>query len=34
VANILEWNVLVPHDRVKVQVQDGVVTLNGEVDWM
>jgi osmotically-inducible protein OsmY len=33
VANVLEWNVLVPHDRVKVQVQDGVVTLNGEVDW-
>jgi len=27
VANILEWNVLVPHDRVKVQVQDGLVTL-------
>ena len=24
---------LVPHDRVKVQVQDGVVTLSGEVDW-
>jgi osmotically-inducible protein OsmY len=33
VANILEWNVLVPHDRVKVQVQDGLVTLSGEVDW-
>jgi len=33
VADILEWNVLVPHDRVKVQVQDGVVTLSGEVDW-
>jgi len=33
VANALEWNVLVPHDRVKVQVQDGVVTLRGEVDW-
>ena len=33
VANVLEWNVLVPHDRVKVQVQDGVVTLSGEVDW-
>jgi osmotically-inducible protein OsmY len=33
VANILEWNVLVPHDRVKVMVQDGLVTLSGEVDW-
>ncbi|MFC1995815.1 BON domain-containing protein [Chloroflexota bacterium] len=32
VANVLDWNVLVPHDRVKVQVQDGLVTLNGEVD--
>jgi osmotically-inducible protein OsmY len=33
VANVLEWNVLVPYDRVKVNVQDGVVTLSGEVDW-
>jgi osmotically-inducible protein OsmY len=33
VANVLEWNVLVPHDCVKVQVQDGLVTLSGEVDW-
>jgi osmotically-inducible protein OsmY len=33
VANVLEWNVLVPHDRVKVMVQDGLVTLSGEVDW-
>ena len=33
VANVLEWNVLVPYDRVKVHVQDGVVTLSGEVDW-
>jgi osmotically-inducible protein OsmY len=33
VAKVLEWNVLVPHDRVKVQVEDGLVTLSGEVDW-
>ena len=33
VANTLEWNASVPHDRVKVQVQAGVVTLTGEVDW-
>jgi osmotically-inducible protein OsmY len=32
-SDILEWNVAVPRDRVKVQVQDGVVTLSGEVDW-
>jgi len=32
VANVLEWNVLVPHDRVEVQVQDGLVTLSGEVN--
>jgi osmotically-inducible protein OsmY len=33
VVNVLEWNVLVPHHRVKVKVQDGLVTLSGEVDW-
>ena len=33
VASVLDWNVLVPHDRVKVQVRDGLVTLSGEVDW-
>jgi osmotically-inducible protein OsmY len=33
VLNVLEWNVLVPQNRVKVQVQDGGVTLSGEVDW-
>jgi osmotically-inducible protein OsmY len=32
-SNALEWDVSVPHDRVKVQVQDGLVTLSGEVDW-
>ena len=30
-ANNLEWNLLVPHDRVKVMVQDGQITLSGEV---
>jgi osmotically-inducible protein OsmY len=29
----LEWNVSVPHDRVKVSVQDGRLTLSGQVDW-
>jgi osmotically-inducible protein OsmY len=33
VANALEWNASVPYDRVKVQVQDRVVTLSGQVDW-
>jgi osmotically-inducible protein OsmY len=32
-SNALEWDVSVPHDRVKVQVQNGLVTLSGEVDW-
>jgi osmotically-inducible protein OsmY len=32
-SNALEWNVAVPYHRVKVQVQDAVVTLSGEVDW-
>jgi osmotically-inducible protein OsmY len=32
-SNALEWNVLVPRGRVKVQVQDGLVNLGGEVDW-
>ena len=32
-ANALEWNMSVPHDRIKVKVQDGWVTLSGEVDW-
>jgi osmotically-inducible protein OsmY len=31
-SNILEWDVPVPQDRIKVRVQDGVVTLSGEVD--
>lgn len=29
----LEWDVWVPHDRVKVTVRGGWVTLEGEVDW-
>ena len=27
-----EWDVLVPHDRIKVKVSNGWVTLDGEVD--
>ena len=29
----LRWNSLVPDERVKVEVEDGWVTLTGEVDW-
>jgi osmotically-inducible protein OsmY len=29
----LKWNILVPQDRIQVIVEDGWVTLNGEVDW-
>jgi len=32
-TNILAWNLWVPSDRVKVMVQDGRITLSGEVDW-
>jgi osmotically-inducible protein OsmY len=32
-SNILQWNLWVPHNRMKVLVQDGMVTLTGDVDW-
>jgi osmotically-inducible protein OsmY len=32
-TKVLEWNLWVPHDRVKVMVQDGWITLSGDVDW-
>ncbi len=31
--NALRWHSLVPDDRVKVEVEDGWVTLTGELDW-
>ena len=31
--NALNWDVSVPNDRVKVMVEDGWVTLEGNVDW-
>jgi len=31
--NALKWDVLVPNDRIKVTVEDGRITLEGEVDW-
>ena len=30
--NALKWNILVPHDRIKVTVENGRLTLEGEVD--
>jgi osmotically-inducible protein OsmY len=33
VLSALEWNMKVPDDRIKVEVQDGMVILTGEVDW-
>jgi osmotically-inducible protein OsmY len=32
-SNMLNWNHEVPSDRIKVIVQNGWVTLSGEVDW-
>ena len=32
-VNALQWNVVVPHDRIMVVVEDGWITLRGEVDW-
>jgi osmotically-inducible protein OsmY len=32
-VNALQWNVTVPPDRVKVKVQDGAITLEGDVNW-
>ena len=33
VVDALRWNILVPHDRIQIVVEDGWVTLKGEVDW-
>jgi VCBS repeat-containing protein len=31
--NALQWDVLVPNDRIKVTAEKGFLTLEGEVDW-
>ena len=33
VADILEWDPLVPRNRINVTVEDGVVKLTGKVEW-
>jgi osmotically-inducible protein OsmY len=32
-TDVLYWNLWIPRDRVKVMVQDGRITLSGDVDW-
>ena len=32
-TKVLDWNLWVPSDRVKVNVQAGLITLSGDVDW-
>ena len=32
-ARILNWDVAVPHGRISIKVEHGIVTLSGEVDW-
>ncbi len=33
VLNTFAWNVAVPEDKIQVDVEDGWVTLRGQVDW-
>lgn len=33
VADVLEWNSLIPNDKISVTVEDRVVRLMGNVDW-
>lgn len=33
VVKALKWNTAVPEERIRVKVEDGVVTLEGDVDW-
>jgi osmotically-inducible protein OsmY len=32
-VDALKWNILVPNDRIKVKVEKGWLTLEGDVDW-
>lgn len=32
-VNILDWDVMLPREAVKVQIAQGYVTLTGQVDW-
>lgn len=33
VADVLDWNALIPTDRINVTVEDGAVRLRGDVEW-
>lgn len=33
VVNALKWHAAVPEERIKVKVENGIVTLEGEVEW-
>ena len=33
VLNSLKWNTLVPDEKIRIKVEDGVVNLEGEVEW-
>ncbi len=33
-VKILEWDVVIPPDSIRVKVENGTVTLTGEVDWI
>ena len=33
VVNALKWNTAIPDEKIQVKVEDGTVTLTGEVDW-
>ncbi|MFI5154183.1 MAG: BON domain-containing protein [Chitinophagales bacterium] len=33
ILNALKWNTSVPDDKIKIKVENGVVTLEGEVNW-
>jgi len=32
-VKLLDWDVMVPDGRIAISVEDGIVTLEGEVDW-
>ncbi|MFN6039312.1 MAG: BON domain-containing protein, partial [Bacteroidota bacterium] len=33
VINALNWNSMIPKDRIKVKVENGWVTLDGDIEW-
>lgn len=33
ILNVLKWNTAIEEERIKIKVEDGYVTLDGEVEW-